>query len=308
MPCDITRKWYLFVSGHTQADFRTEMARLLTVRCRDIFLKEGGPTARESRLSDFVPVQLAPTLRRSSSVFHVDVGESVPNPVKFLQKNGGQFVAYSLDFDHRVLGLIKVKEGIDIRKAPFLYQAQRANAEKLLLLPFDLLQTVTDALSETQSTVMNIFLYNTGRCGSTLMCKAMDVINDVQALSEPDVFQMIIEMQKAFDLIQADSENFFHACLTFKQLLGHKEQIILEVLEKLNVDVPSDLVSSKIREVFGVDSQKGSAMQSERRKGGEVRSSWVGTWEKNLFSTVLQHFNGDVDEPDFIMPNTMTTD
>ncbi|CAH1270430.1 Hypp4334 [Branchiostoma lanceolatum] len=281
------------------------MARFLAVRCRDNFLREGlyDPTSW-ARLSDFVAVQLAPT-PRSSSVFHTDVGESVPDPVKFLQENGGQFIVYSLDFDQRVLGLVKVKKGIDIRTAPFLYQAQRANAEGLLLLPFDVLPKVADALTGSQSTVKNIFLYNTGRCGSTLMCKAMDVINDMQTVSEPDVFQMIFEMQKAFDLIQEDSENFFHACLTFKQLLEHKEQIILKVLEKLDVDVTSDLVSSKITDIFGVDSQKGSAMQSERRTGDEVRSSWVGTWEKNLISTILEHFNGDVDVPDFVMPNTV---
>eukprot|EP00058_Branchiostoma_floridae_P005360 XP_002590848.1 hypothetical protein BRAFLDRAFT_90002 [Branchiostoma floridae] len=394
-----------------------------------------------------------PTLHdRSSSVFHTDMGESVPDPVTFLH-NGAQFLVYSVDFDQRLLGLVKVQEGIDIRKAPFVYQAQRENAEELLLLPFDVLPKVADALTGTHATVKNIFLYNTGRCGSTLMCKCMDVINDVQAVSEPDVFQVIIErvctrnvpltsddkeeiimllrcsvillnfyfqqqdpskrvicykfrsevifiadllqkaapeaktifmyrelpgfydsymnllfngsywrylfettlrldvlfriprtktnypilrfcvehprmitcpvthgmhflfvsfwilqMQKAFDLIQEDSTTFFHTCLTFNQLMEHKERIVLKVLEKLDVDVSSDSDGSKITEIFGVDSQKGSAVQSERRKGNKIRSSWVGSWERNLFSTVLGHFNGDVDEPDFIMPNTMAID
>ncbi|XP_078674373.1 uncharacterized protein LOC144912693 isoform X1 [Branchiostoma floridae x Branchiostoma belcheri] len=422
------------------------MARLLGVRCRDIFLKGGLPTIWAARLSDFVPVQR--TLPRSS-VFDTDVGESLPDPVRFLQKNGAQFLVYSLDFDQRVLGLVKVREGIDVRKAPFLHQAQRENAEELLLLPFDVLPTVADGLEETQLAVKNIFLYNTGRCGSTLMCKALDVISEVQAVSEPDVFQVIIErvckkdvplssderneiikllkcsvilinfyfqqkdpsrkvicykfrsdaifiadliqkaapmaktifmyrdlpgfydsclnlrfngsywryfvettlrldvfsrvpvlktdlpifkyasehpsmincpvthgvpflyvslwilqMQKAFDLIQEDSENFFHVCFTFKQLLANKERIILKVLEKLDVYVPSDVNSYKIRDVFGVDSQQGSVMQSGRRQGNNGRS-WVGTWEKNLFSTTLEHFNGDVNVPDFILPNTV---
>ncbi|XP_078604595.1 uncharacterized protein LOC144878162 isoform X2 [Branchiostoma floridae x Branchiostoma japonicum] len=428
------------------------MARLLPVRCRDMFLKGGHDTVLESRLSDFVPVQDTPTLPgRSSSVFDTDMGESVPDPTAFLHKNGVHFMVHSLDFDQRVLGLVKVKEGIDIISAPFIYQAQRENAEELLLLPFDVLPKVANALTGTQSVVKNIFLYSTGRCGSTLMCKSMDVINDVQAVSEPDVFQVIVErvctrtvpltsddkeeiimllrcsvillnfyfqqqepsktvicykfrsevifiadllqkaaleaktifmyrdlpgfydscmnlvfngsylrylfettlrldaffrvpkiksespififsvehprmitcpvthgmhfvyvalwilqMQKAFDLTQQHSGNIFHACLTFNQLLEHKERIVLKVLEKLDVDVPSDFDGSKIRETFGVDSQKGSAMQSERRKGNKIRSSWVGSWERNFFSTVLGHFNGDVDEPDFIMPNTVS--
>ncbi|XP_035659802.1 uncharacterized protein LOC118404668 [Branchiostoma floridae] len=427
------------------------MARLLTVRCSSNFLKGGQDTSRASRLSDFVPVQNTPTLPgRSYSVFHADTGESVPDPIKYLKEHGAKFIVYSLDFDQRVLGLVKVQEGIDIRKAPFLYQAQRENAEELLLLPFSALPEVAEALTGTQSMVQNMFLYNTGRCGSTLMCKAMDVLNDVQAVSEPDVFHVIIEhvcardvltsdereeiimllrcsvfllnfcfqqqdpsktvicykfrsevifiadllqkatpeaktifmyrdlpgfldsclnlvfngsywrylfdttfrldvlfrvptlkiespffkfsvehprmitcpvthgvhfvfvtfwimqMQKAFDLTQEDSG--IQVCLTFNQLLEHKERMVLKVLQKLDVDVPSDFDSSKIREIFGVDSQKGSAMQSERRKGNKIRSSWVGSWERNLFSTVLGHFNGDVDKPDFIMPSTMAID
>ncbi|CAH1271510.1 Hypp4664 [Branchiostoma lanceolatum] len=321
------------------------MVRLQKVRCREIFLGGGEPSTWLARLSDFVPQQRS----QGGSVLDVDFGDSVPDPVEFIQQNGAQFTVYSVDFDLRVLGLVRVKEGIDIRKAPFLYQAQRENAVELLLLPFDVLPAVADALTGTLtlSTVKNIFLHNIGRCGSTLLCRALDVTDEIQAVSEPDIFTLMYMfkcatrdvpltseeseeiimllrcsvillnfyfiqndpsktvMQKAFDLIREDSVNFFHACLTFKQLLEHKEQIILEVLEKLDVDVPSDLDSSKIREVFGVDSQEGSVMQSERRKGDKVRSSWVGTWEKNLFSTVLEHFNGDVDEPDFVMPNTV---
>ncbi|CAH1267762.1 uncharacterized protein [Branchiostoma lanceolatum] len=419
------------------------MARLLKVRCRETFLKGGPPTIWQARLSDLVPVT-----GRANHVFDTETGESVP--LTFIQQNGARFTVYSLDFDQRVLGLVKVTAGIDILKAPFLYQAQREHAEELLLVPFDVLPAVADALTETLPEVKNVFLHNTGRCGSTLMCKAMGVINQVLAVSEPDIFTAVFErvctrnvpiasheeeevtmvlrcsvqllnfylhlndpsktlicyklrseaifiadlmqkavpesktiymyrdlpsfydsmlnvdfggsywqyfvqtalrydvffrvptikdqfpaifrfaaehprmitcpvphgipfidvslwilqMQKAFDLIQEDPTNFFHACLTFKQLLEHKERIVLKVLENLGVHVSPGVESSKIWEVFGFDSQKGNFMEG-RRRGDRTLRSWVGSWEMNFFSTALAHFNGDVDKPDFILPNTI---
>ncbi|XP_066305213.1 uncharacterized protein [Branchiostoma lanceolatum] len=430
------------------------MARLLKVRCREIFLGRGEPSKWLARLSDFVPVQRSQIVNEEVSVLDMNFGDSVPDPVELLQKNGARFTVYSFDSGKRVLGLIKVREGIDIRTAPFLFQAQRENAEELLIIPFDVLPAVADALSEksTLATVKNIFLYNTGRCGSTLMCRVLDVFDNIQAVAEPYIFALmfkyatrdfpltsvereniimllrcsvvllnfhfqqkdpsktvicyklrseavfvagliqkavpasktifmyrdlpgfydsyldilfsgsywryfsettlrldvlfrvpamkneyqfvsyaaehprmitcpvthgvpfvfvslwILQMQKAFDLNREDSANFFHACLTFKQLLEHKERIILKVLEKLDVDVPPDLDSSRIRDVFAIDSQKGSAMQSTRGRGNRIRNSWVGTWERNLFSIVLGHFNGDVDKPNFNMPNSITID
>eukprot|EP00058_Branchiostoma_floridae_P005282 XP_002590770.1 hypothetical protein BRAFLDRAFT_78184 [Branchiostoma floridae] len=316
------------------------MASLQKVRCSETFLKGGNPTMSLAGLDDFLPVQRSAYETKSTSVFDPDTGEAVADPVKFLLDNGAQFSVYSFDLDRRVLGLVKVMEGVDIRKKPFLYQAQRESAEELLLLPFDVLPAVADALSESLSGVKNIFLHSTGRCGSTLMCKGLDVMRQIQAVSEPDIFTLIFEgapkmfqyilehprmatcpvrhgapfmfvifwilhMQKAFDLIQDDSANFFHACLSYDQLLEHKERCILKVLEKLDVDVPNDTDVSDIRAVFGVDSQEGSPMQSGRKKGDEVSSSWVGTWERNFFSTVLAHFDGDVNDPDFVLPNSM---
>ncbi|XP_066280236.1 uncharacterized protein [Branchiostoma lanceolatum] len=427
-----------------------KMASLQKVRCSETFLKGGNDTMSLALLGDFLPGQQSTSQTMTTSVFDTDTGEAIAAPVKFIQENGAQFSVYSFDLDQRVLGLVKVREGVDIRKRPFLYQAQRENAEELLLLPFDVLPAVADGLTESVSAVENIFLHSTGRCGSTLMCKGMDVMSQVQAVSEPDVFTLIFEhictrdvpltsdekeeivtllkhsvtllnfwllqndpsrtvicyklrsaavfvadlmqkavpqarnvflyrdlpgfydssinlmfsgsywryflvtalrldafflsvlmknmprmfryifehprmttcpvrhgmpfmlvtfwifqMQKAFDLIRDDPANFFHACLSYEQLLEHKDQIILKVLEKLDVHVPTDTNASEIRAVFGVDSQEGSAAQSRRRKGDVMSSSWVGTWERNFFSTVLAHFDGAVNDPNFVMPNNM---
>ncbi|XP_078619416.1 uncharacterized protein LOC144886599 [Branchiostoma floridae x Branchiostoma japonicum] len=170
-----------------------KMASLQKVRCSETFLKGGNPTMSLAGLDDFLPVQRSAYETKSTSVFDPDTGEAVADPVKFLLDNGAQFSVYSFDLDRRVLGLVKVMEGVDIRKKPFLYQAQRESAEELLLLPFDVLPAVEDALAESLSGVKNIFLHSTGRCGSTLMCKGLDVMSQIQAVSEPDIFTLIFE-------------------------------------------------------------------------------------------------------------------
>ncbi|CAH1227084.1 Hypp147 [Branchiostoma lanceolatum] len=378
-----------------------KMASLQKVRCSETFLKGGNDTMALALLGDFLPWQQSTSQTMTTSVFDTDTGEAIADPVKFIQENGAQFSVYSFDLDQRVLGLVKVREEVDIRKKPFLYQAQRENAEELLLLPFDVLPAVADALTESVSAVKNIFLHSTGRCGSTLMCKGMDVMSQVQAVSEPDVFTLIFEhictrdvpltsdekeeivtllkhsvtllnfwllqndpsrtvicyklrsaavfvadlMQKAVPqarnvFLYRDLTGFYDSSInlmfsgsywryflvtalrldafflsvlmknmprmfSYEQLLEHKDQIILKVLEKLDIDVPTDTNASEIRAVFGVDSQEGSAAQSRRRKGDVMSSSWVGTWERNFFPTVLAHFDGDVNDPNFVMPNNM---
>ncbi|KAI8480035.1 hypothetical protein Bbelb_422430 [Branchiostoma belcheri] len=250
--------------------FKACMARLLGVRCRDIYLKGGLPTIWAARLSDFVPIQR--TLPRSS-VFDTDVGESLPDP------------------------------------------AQRENAEELLLLPFDVLPVVADGLEETQLAVKNICLYNTGRCGSTLMCKALDVISEVQAVSEPDVFQVIIERVCKKDVpLSSDERNEIIKLLKCSVILinfyfQQKDPSRKVICYKFRSDAIfiADLIQKAAPMAKTIFIQQGSVMQSGRRQGNSGRS-WVGTWEKNLFSTTLEHFNGDVNVPDFVLPNTVIMD
>ncbi|XP_035663458.1 uncharacterized protein LOC118407147 [Branchiostoma floridae] len=331
----------------------------------------------------------------------------------------------------------------------FWATAQRVNAEELLLIPFDLLPSVADAVRDDIAEVKNIFLHSTGRCGSTLMCKAIETTKEVQAVSEPDMYTSLFEfyqargfhltsaeeddvmmvlrcahvllnhyilqsdpsrlvicyklrgfaifiadllqkavpeaktiflyrdlqgyydswlsvgfkdsywkyflktalrldvffdipamlrmepclafltdnkrlatypllrgepfftvsswllrMQKAYDLIQDDPTKFFHACLRYNELVMHKEHIVLKVLKQLGFDIAPE-VGLKMKEVFGRDSQEGTFLKSARRTKGVSGGSWVGVWERNMFSNVIESFQGDVGSSEFILKNTI---
>ncbi|XP_078583837.1 uncharacterized protein LOC144866350 [Branchiostoma floridae x Branchiostoma japonicum] len=415
------------------------MASVLKVHCKDIFLTGLEHPHLMTRLDDFVEY---------SDPSSEGDRKDVLDPVNFFRLRGAEFSVYSADFDRRLLGLVR---------------AQRVNAEELLLIPFDLLPSVAGAVCSDVTDVRNIFLHSTecvldvcafscylkGRCGSTLMCKAIEATKEVQAVSEPDMYTSLFEyyqargfhltsaeendvmmvlrcahvllnhyilqndpsrpvicyklrgfaifiadllqkavpeaktvflyrdlqgyfdswlsvgfkdsywkyflktalrldvffdipamlrmepclafltdnkrlatypllrgepffnvsswllrMQKAYDLIQDDPTKFFHACLRYNELVMHKEHIVLKVLKKLGFDIAPE-VSLKMKEVFGRDSQEGTFLKSARRMKGVSGGSWVGVWERNLFSDAIENFQGDVDSSEFILKNTI---
>ncbi|CAH1250823.1 Hypp8923 [Branchiostoma lanceolatum] len=394
------------------------MASVLKVRCKNVLLAGREHPHMMTRLSDFVGYGT------SRAPFSEGAREDVLDPADFLRRRGAEFSVYSVDFTRRLLGLVKVRSGVDITRAPFFFRAQRVHAEELLLIPFNSLPAVADAVRSEVAGVRNIFLHSTGRCGSTLMCKAIEATKEVQAVSEPDMYTSLFEyyqargfqltsseeddvmmvlrlrgfavfiadllqkavpeaktiflyrdlqgyfdswlsvgfndsywnyflktalridvffgvpamvnmepclafltenkrlttypelrgepfftvsswllrMQKAFDLIQEDPTKFFHACLRYNELVTHREHIVLKVLKQIGFDI-CPAVSLEMKAVFGRDSQEGTFLKSARRTKGMSGGSWVGVWERNLFSEGIEHFLGDVDSPGFILKN-----
>jgi hypothetical protein len=89
----------------------------------------------------------------------------------------------------------------------FLWPTRFAQATEVVALPFhELVDLAADARSSLQRIV---FINSIGRCGSTLVCRALAEADDVVALSEPDVF---IELQLMRDRGDPDIESLLDAC------------------------------------------------------------------------------------------------
>jgi len=82
---------------------------------------------------------------------------------------------YCFDFDDRKLFCVSTP---DISGATFFYQAQRQHARSVIKVPFDVLPE-----AKASPTLM----YSIGRCGSTLLSKALEAAG-VRAVSEPDFY------------------------------------------------------------------------------------------------------------------------
>jgi len=71
---------------------------------------------------------------------------------------------------------------------PFYFQSQRENAVRVYTVPFEEYHKVIAELDpEMTSTKRLLMVYNTSRCGSTLLSKCLDQISNTRSVSEPDI-------------------------------------------------------------------------------------------------------------------------
>ncbi|XP_019633132.1 PREDICTED: uncharacterized protein LOC109476590 [Branchiostoma belcheri] len=117
--------------------------------------------------------------------------EPVVDVVQFFTRRGNEFCVYSIDWEQESAVLVRPVDGADLKDHPFFREAQRRTAAEILSIPFSNLQDVTDAIGPKVAHVQNGFIYMTGRCGSTLLTRAIEATSVAQAVCEPEVFTII---------------------------------------------------------------------------------------------------------------------
>lgn len=92
---------------------------------------------------------------------------------------------YCLDFERKRALFVKTPPEVPLFDEVFLYQAQHRYATQVFALRYDdLLEAAREQGSPRQKLVL---LYSVGRCGSTLLARALQRMDGVFSLSEPDV-------------------------------------------------------------------------------------------------------------------------
>ncbi|XP_078600309.1 uncharacterized protein LOC144875265 [Branchiostoma floridae x Branchiostoma japonicum] len=121
------------------------------------------------------------------------IGKTVPvhDVPAFFTSHGNEFSVYSVDWEQEAVVLIKPTDGTDMKKHAFFREAQRRNATEVLVIPFEHLQAVVDAISDRIAHVQEVFVYMTARCGSTLLTRAVEATSVAQACNEPEVLDTI---------------------------------------------------------------------------------------------------------------------
>lgn len=95
---------------------------------------------------------------------------------------------YCIDLSGKGLVFTEVPKDVDLSDSTFVYEAQYNNAIRLYTANLDDFNTAADRLPDPSCLM---FLHSTGRCGSTLLAKAMNAINGVVVFSEPDIFTQL---------------------------------------------------------------------------------------------------------------------
>ena len=128
---------------------------------------------------------------------------------------------YCLDHTNRRALFVKTPPGIDLSQAPFFYQAQYENTVNLFSVPYETLhELANDLLLADQRLVL---VYSVGRAGSTLLGSALNAVDGVVGISEPDVFTQLVTLRDFDGSNEAEISALVESCM--KLLCKPTEQI-----------------------------------------------------------------------------------
>ncbi len=100
-----------------------------------------------------------------------------------------RFSLYCLDHGSQRAIFTASPADVDPLDAPFMYQAQFDHAEYLVALPYPEFLRLAEQMPAPRNLLC---LHNIGRCGSTVLCRALNEIDGVLSFSEPDALTNFI--------------------------------------------------------------------------------------------------------------------
>ncbi len=136
-----------------------------------------------------------------------------------------RYSLYCLDHDKQRAIFTCLPAGVDPLAAPFMYQAQFDQAEYLVALPYpDFLQLAEQVAPPPKL----LCLHNIGRCGSTVLSRALNEIDGLLSLSEPDALTAFIGMRSR---PRAEQRDLLRACVAWlvrPAISGEEAQVAIK--------------------------------------------------------------------------------
>ncbi len=120
--------------------------------------------------------------------FHL--GEAGQVPVERILENP-HISLYGLDFENRWAVFVETPEDIDLSHAPFYFNTQFEEAERVLTIPFETMIQMAKSVTIIDDNRL-IFIYSVGRCGSTLASQIFAQIPGVINISEPYALSQLV--------------------------------------------------------------------------------------------------------------------
>ena len=137
-----------------------------------------------------------------------------------------RFTLYCLDHARQRAIFTATPAGLDFSEQPFMYQAQFGQAEFLVALPYaEFLRLAEDMAPPSESLVC---LHNIGRCGSTVLCRALNKVAGVMSLSEPDVLTNFVSLRASS---RAEQVELLRACVAWlcrPAIMGEQTRTVLK--------------------------------------------------------------------------------
>lgn len=97
---------------------------------------------------------------------------------------------YCLDHEYQRALFVETHADVELSQSPFYYQAQYENAVRLFAVPYVVLHQLANDIHLDSKDL--ILIYSVGRSGSTLLGSALNRVENIMRLSEPDIYTQLV--------------------------------------------------------------------------------------------------------------------
>lgn len=110
---------------------------------------------------------------------------------------------YCLDHSNRTAIFVETVPDQDLYAAPFYFIAQYQAAQNVVVVPYETLSTLASEADQRRNRdlVLDpsriILFYSTGRCGSTLLSRVINIDSSTVSFAEPDLFAQLVKLRTA---------------------------------------------------------------------------------------------------------------
>jgi len=123
------------------------------------------------------------------------IGATVEEFSAQLRDTQYETLPYHVSVATRSIITVQHEEGFSPTLAPFMFVGQRQHVKRVFALPWDIAAETVETLPEAKDLGPVLVIQMTGRCGSTVLSKAMEWLEvGCQSISEPEVLPDIHEM------------------------------------------------------------------------------------------------------------------
>jgi hypothetical protein len=121
-----------------------------------------------------------------------------------------QITLYCLDDQNRRAVFLETPPDIELTRQAFYNQAQYYHARRVFSVPYEALHELAREKGDAFRNL--ILIFSVGRCGSTLLSRALNRLDEVTCLDEPDVYMDLTVLRPRDGSRDAEITNLIESC------------------------------------------------------------------------------------------------
>jgi Sulfotransferase domain len=141
--------------------------------------------------------------------FSLSTGAEVDAEIVLNQPN---MSLYCLDDAEKRAIFVELPPDVDLATAPFVYQTQYEQAQRLIAVPYEVFRQLAHALPEVQRVIV---IYISGRSGSTLLSHVFNALDGVRSFAEPDAASQFAYLRSADGQRDAELRDLLDCTMRF---------------------------------------------------------------------------------------------